>query len=248
MPSSDSISNHPNQFAGKPPLRTDDLDALLAIEPSVLQGLVQFRRPALLRTFHETYASDEYDRTSIQVARRKLALPERGERVYYKKTDGGDAVAELDELVTRGRQLTVRDNFRPDAPRTSSTARVRDASSSPSSPPLRPTSPPLRPTTPVAGLVDSDSDDDTPTQDRRRPGTPLPSLFLDASDSEDEDGSAVHCSTKLCSPLRMVVGPNDSDESVSPVSEAVHPGEHSHRGELSAQRGADVRRYARWCG
>jgi hypothetical protein len=150
---------------------------------------VQFRRPNLLR-FHETYSSDEYDRTSIQVIPHNLALPERGDRVYNDAENNSiedHAKAErqprLDHLTSQLGDLSLNSDL--------------------AGPPQLMTSAGSLPSIPVAVVVDSDSDDDETLRARafclRRAGTPLPPLYLDGCDSEDEESSS-----KLLSSLNKI--------------------------------------------
>lgn len=200
MHSSDSLRTHLPKVEGKTPQRTYSVNDLMAIDPSALQSLVHFCRPNLLRTVHETYAKDEYDRTSIQVRRRSnlaLTLPERGDR-SYQRDDAEDSSDELNfpiEVFTeRLSQITLvdTDTQEIDIP----SGGIMYYFGGPSSPP-----PPMRPTTPIAAFMDAhdgedDDDDDEEESDRalaffmRRPGTPLPALCLrTAADSDDEDAS-----------------------------------------------------------
>lgn len=135
---------------------TDDAGHLLAIDSSVLQPLVHFRRTSLLRTYHETYAREEYDRTSIRVEASRLSLPKRGERVYHDEHANADVA-----LAERCKLLSVA-NADPHLGEV-----------------------PLRSETPY---LESDEDEERRSMlfKLRRPGTPLPSVFLDNSDSEDE--------------------------------------------------------------
>lgn len=114
-----------------------------------------------MRTYHETYGRGEYDRSSIRVDANRLSLPKRGERVYHDEPADADVVQELDELAERCKLLSVTHS----ASRSGELLLQRDAP-----------------------YLESDEDKERKNMlfKLRRPGTPLPTVFLDDSDSEDE--------------------------------------------------------------
>lgn len=211
LTSNSTFPNNSRRVEGTSSQPNDNSNDLLSIEPSVLQGRVQFRRPSLLRTIHETYSQDEYDRTSIKVKRRKLALPERGDRIYFhdntSNSDNPSAISELDDLAAQCRQLSIADGTVQDQD-----SRVR----------LMPS--PHHPNTGVTNPMDSAEDDAVPDRplplQLRRPATPLPPLFLEDSENEgeneDESGCRSSYESDVASPLTDVSGSDESDGCLSP--------------------------------
>ncbi|KIP04356.1 hypothetical protein PHLGIDRAFT_129557 [Phlebiopsis gigantea 11061_1 CR5-6] len=151
------------QNIARPPSRQNtprnDENELLSIDSSVLQGRVHFRRPSIYQTIHETYGPHEYDRSRIEVTpRRKLSLPHRGDRVYYQNENA--QTEDLGASTSRLNKLT---------------ARCRKLSIGGGAAPME----------------DSDDDDDDAAGRalafrRGRCMTPLPSVFMEDSDSDDQ--------------------------------------------------------------
>ena len=223
------------QVEGKALQRTYSVSDLLAIDSTVLDSTVHFVRPSKTGTIGTTYGSDEYDRTSIYVSRRgKLALdlPERGRRMYQDGMEvsldnlpaGGSA---LEGLAQQLKHATILDDDSAQEITIPNSSFVY-AGGPPSPPPKQ------RSSNLVTALVDGDSDEDD--SDRalafymRRPGTPLPSLFLKIDDSnEDENptGSRVFGGQEeVLSPLVNVSRSDESDGSpcVNPTVEIVSAG------------------------
>ena len=213
-----------------------NVDALLAIEPSIFRGVVHFDRPTL-RTFYETYASDEYDRTPINVVRRNLALPERGDRVYYtagEVVNTGTTTVEEDVPTFGHEDYSVQEQML----RSSDLSNVGGNSPREPMDPFNGLSEYLpRPTTPMEEFSDSDSDPDDEGVHRvntchgRRNRTPLPSLFLGCSDSEKEQCLA-GLPEDTGSPLTDI---SDSDSSEGPLSPTCSHSGLSHLWDTSAQ-------------
>ncbi|EKM57513.1 uncharacterized protein PHACADRAFT_206413 [Phanerochaete carnosa HHB-10118-sp] len=170
----------------------------MAIDSSVLDSKVHFVRPSKTGTIGTTYGSDEYDRTSIHVSRRKklaLALPERGRRMYCGRREVSPDESPVHSPVSTSKL----DGQTPELLKHIAT---RDGGSQKTVAPcsdiafaggLSCSLPQRRFTNSVDTPMESDSDEDNANRAMAfymcRPGTPLPPLCL-RMDSFDEDDSS----------------------------------------------------------
>ena len=233
LPSSPSTPGDNLQAQGNHS-RTQDRPTsdLLGIEPSALQARVQFRQP-LLCGVHETYSPDEYDRTSIKVTRHNLlALPDRGDRIYSREEDEPIVYVPQEErydpsavAVTHHGSVALRgdrvynggeegaSNILNDLQATSSLEDLIAQCT------LLSTSDNLDQS--QLSMVPTGDDETTLPLRLRRPATPMPTSFPDASDSEDEGSGPCHADNYapgIPPPLMDVSVSDDLKERASPPS------------------------------